>query len=151
MNKICLMGRLTANPELKTTSNGTAVTSFSIAVDRPYAGSDGSRPVDFIPCQAWRKTAEFISKYFGKGQMIALDGALQTRHYEDKNGNKRVAFEVVVEHAFFTGSKSQTQNASQQGNNQAAQAAAAPQSAPQQNGSTEYADYDAIEDDDLPF
>lgn len=109
MNKVILMGRLTTDPELKTTPNGTSVTSFSLAVDRNYVKQGGERKTDFINIVAWRQRAEFICKYFSKGQLIALDGSIETRSYVDKNGNNRTAFEVVVENAYFTGDKRNSQ------------------------------------------
>ena len=108
INNITIMGRLTATPELKTTTNGTSVTSFAVAVDRKYTLSGQERQTDFIDCVAWRNTAEFISKYFKKGEMIAVEGELQTRLYEDKHGNKRKAVEVVVSNVSFCGSKQQS-------------------------------------------
>jgi len=106
MNKIILMGRLTATPELRKTASDLSVTSFSVAVPRVYTKQGEERQTDFIDCVAWRNTAEFICKYFSKGNMIALVGTLQTRMYEDKNGNNRKAVEVLVENTYFTGSKS---------------------------------------------
>ncbi len=105
MNTICLMGRLTGDPELKTTPNGISVTSFRVAVDRAYRSKDQERQADFIPCTAWRGTAEFISRYFRKGQRIALQGSLQTRTYTAQDGSQRTAFDVVVDNAFFCESK----------------------------------------------
>ena len=105
LNNVVLMGRLTSLPELKQTSSGVEVTSFSIAVDRDYVRQGEERQTDFINCVAWRQTAKFITSYFRKGQMIAVTGSLQTRNYEDKNGNKRVATDVVVANASFCGSK----------------------------------------------
>ena len=95
MNKISLMGRLTATPELKQTQSGNSVVSFCVAVDRRFQGQDGKRETDFINCVAWRKTAEFIAKYFGKGRMIAINGAIQTRKYTDRDGKDRMATEVI--------------------------------------------------------
>lgn len=106
MNVVCLLGRLTATPEQKTTQNGVSVTSFSVAVDRAYQPKGAERQTDFINCVAWRGTAEFICRYFQKGQRIALQGSLQSRSYTDKNGNNRTVFEVVVDNAFFAESKS---------------------------------------------
>ena len=100
-NKAILIGRLTAEPELKYTQSGTAVVSFRLAVDRPYKGQDGQRQADFITIQAWRQTAEFIAQYFHKGDPIGIEGPIQTRSYEDKHGNKRTAVEVVADQAFF--------------------------------------------------
>lgn len=102
LNTVIIMGRLTATPELKTTNSGISVSSFKVAVDREY-GKD--KQTDFIPCQAWRGTAEFITKYFTKGQMIAIVGSLQQSSFTDKNGNKRTTYDVVVEKARFCGSK----------------------------------------------
>lgn len=106
INSVVLMGRLTADPELKNTNSGIEVCSFSVAVERPYKNENGEKQTDFINVTAWRQNAAFISKYFRKGQMIAIEGSIQTRSYEDKNGNKRTAFEVVVDRASFCGGKS---------------------------------------------
>ena len=105
LNTVIIMGRLTVAPELKSTQSGKLVTSFAVAVDRAYKGANEERQTDFIDCVAWTNTAEFISKYFHKGSLIAIVGRLQTRTYEDKNGNKRKATEVVIEQASFTGEK----------------------------------------------
>lgn len=106
INNVTLMGRLTAAPELKTTTSGTSVTTFCIAVDRRFQPKDGEKQADFINCVAWRSTAEFITKYFGKGDLIAVTGEIQTRKYQDNSGNNRVAVEVVIENASFCGGKS---------------------------------------------
>ncbi len=106
INCINIMGRLTAEPELKVTTNGTNVTTFTVAVDRQY--SKGEKQTDFIPVTAWRGTADFISKYFRKGQMIAVQGSLQTRKYQDRDGHNRTAFEVVAEQVSFCGEKKET-------------------------------------------
>ena len=103
MNQVVLMGRLTRDPELRRTQSGTAVTSFTIAVDRGFKDSDGERKTDFIDCVAWKGTGEFISKYFTKGQMMAVIGSLQIRDWTDKDGNKRRSAEVLVNRAYFTG------------------------------------------------
>ena len=94
-NIVVLTGRLTADPELKTTQSGLSVTSFSIAVDRRF-GSGEERQTDFINIVAWRQQAEFVAKYFKKGNLIGIEGSIQTRKYTDKNGNNRTAFEVVA-------------------------------------------------------
>lgn len=101
-NRAILIGRICQDLELKTTPSGISVTSFSIAVDRPMAKE---KTTDFISVQAWRQNAEFISKYFSKGKLIGIEGSIQTRNYDDKNGNKRTAVEVVADRAFFTESK----------------------------------------------
>ncbi len=110
INNVVLIGRLVATPELKYTPQQNSVTSFALAVERSYARQGEQRQTDFINCVAWRKTADFISKYFQKGNMIAVTGSIQTRNYEDKNGNKRTAIEVVVEQASFCGEKTSTNN-----------------------------------------
>jgi len=104
MNVVVLMGRLAADPELKTTQSGKSVTSFRIAVNRRYE----KNAADFIDIVVWEKTAEFVTRYFSKGSMIAVQGRIQTRNYEDKNGNKRTAFEVVADNVSFTGGKSES-------------------------------------------
>lgn len=107
MNQVVLMGRLTRPPELRKTRNGTDVAAFTLAVDRGYATGDGERQADFIDCVAWRGTATFICKYFGKGKLIAVTGRMQTRVWTDDEGNRHKATEVVVDNAFFTGEKRQ--------------------------------------------
>lgn len=104
MNAVAILGRLTADPELKSTQSGVNVCQFNVAVNRKYK-QNGERQADFIPCVAWRQTAEFVAKYFGKGRMIGVEGELQTRSFEDKNGNKRFVMEVVVSSASFAGDK----------------------------------------------
>ena len=106
MNVVCLLGRLTADPELRYTPNQVAVTNFSLAVDRRYAPQGQERQTDFINIVAWRQTAEFVTKYFRKGQRMALQGTLQVRQYTDKEGNKRTAYDVVADNVFFAESKS---------------------------------------------
>lgn len=103
-NLVVLTGRLTAAPELKTTQNGVSVCSFSIAVERRYKQGE-ERQADFINIVAWRQTAEFVSKHFNKGSMIGIEGAIQTRKYQDKDGNNRTAFEVVANNVQFVESK----------------------------------------------
>lgn len=104
LNKILLIGRLTDTPELKKTPSDISVTSFDIAVNRPK-NKDGEQTADFIPCVAWRGTAEFICKYFGKGSAIFIDGTLQTRTYEDKEGKKRKLYEVLANNVDFVEGK----------------------------------------------
>jgi len=108
LNKVILMGRLTADPEHKQTASGVSVTSFSLAVERSFSGKGKERETDFITIVAWRQTADFICKYFAKGRMVALEGSIQTRRYEDRNGNKRTAVEVVADHVYFTGEKKES-------------------------------------------
>jgi single-strand DNA-binding protein len=105
LNVVALMGRLTTDPELKHTQSNIAVTSFSIAVDRTFVKQGSERQADFINIVCWRGTAEFVCKYFKKGQLLAVDGSIQTRRYEDNQGNKRTAFEIVANNVHFAESK----------------------------------------------
>ena len=105
LNNITLMGRLVANPELRHTSTGLAVTSFTLAVNRDFARQGEERSTDFIDIVAWRNNAEFAAKYFSKGQLVAVVGSLQTRTYQDKNGMNRKVFEVVADRLHFAESK----------------------------------------------
>lgn len=111
LNRVILMGRLTADPELRKTASDLSVTSFTLAVDRNY-GKGADRQTDFINCVAWRQTAEFISRYFSKGRLMAVEGSLQVRNYVDKNENKRQAVEVLVDRAFFADSKNSAPSSS---------------------------------------
>ena len=120
LNVVVIMGRLTTQPELKTTSSGLSVSSFTVAVNRNYS-KDGNSQTDFIPCVAWRNNADFITKYFGKGQMIAIKGSLQQRNYQDKNGNNRTTFDVVVENADFCGKKENSDEQAQKLDNEVEQ------------------------------
>ena len=105
LNKIILMGRLTRDPELRRTQSGTAVTSFSIAVDRDFKSQSGEKETDFIDIVAWRNTAEFVSKYFTKGRMAVVEGRLQIRDWTDRDGGKRRSAEVIAENVYFGDSK----------------------------------------------
>ena len=129
LNKAILTGRLTDRVELKTTNNGVSVAQFPIAVQRNFKGSDGNYATDFINIVAWRNQAEFASKYFDKGSLITVVGSIQTRKYEDKNGNKRTATEVVAEEILFAESKSQSENKAGNSNMQ----------------------FEEVEDEELPF
>ena len=141
INKVVLIGRLTAQPELKKTANGVSICSFSIAVQRNYKSADGSYGTDFINVVTWRNTAEFVCKFFMNGQLIGIVGSLQSRNYEDKNGNKRTAIEVIADEAQFVESKRESANT-----------AAEPQTftAPPVAGGNEV-EFEEVEDDDLPF
>ena len=101
INSVVLMGRLTADPELRTTTTGKSVCSFRVAVDRGYSKNAEERQADFINVVAWENTANFVCRYFSKGSMIALQGSIQTRQYEDKTGAKRTAFEVIAREVSF--------------------------------------------------
>lgn len=105
LNKIFIMGRLTRDPELRRTQNGTAVAGFALAVDRDYKNADGTKETDFIEVVAWRSSAEFVSKYFTKGRMAIVEGRLQIRDWTDKDGNKRRNAEVVADNVYFGDSK----------------------------------------------
>lgn len=105
LNKCFFMGRLVADPELKSTNTGVPVCTFRIACDRDYKPKDGERETDFINIVTWRSTAEFVSEYFKKGRMIVVDGRLQIRPYTDRDGNKRTAAEVVADNVYFGDSK----------------------------------------------
>ena len=105
LNKIILMGRLTRDPELRRTQSGTAVTSFSLAVDRDFKSQSGEKETDFIDIVAWRSTAEFVSKYFTKGRMAVVEGRLQIRDWTDRDGGKRRSAEVVADNVYFGDSK----------------------------------------------
>ena len=108
MNKVILMGRLTRDVEMRQTPNGVSLARFSIAVNRRFAGRDAQQQADFINCVAWRQTGEFISRYFQKGSMIAVVGSIQSRSWDGQDGKKQYATEVVVDEAYFTGSRSET-------------------------------------------
>ena len=115
------MGRMVADPELKQTPNGVSVATFRLAVERNYQPKDSNeRLCDFISCVAWRQTGEFITRYFSKGSMIAIEGSIQTRQYQDKNGNKRTATVVIADQAYFAGSNSNESNQSNQSNQNSA-------------------------------
>ena len=105
LNRVVLMGRLVADPELKTTNSGVSVTSFRIAVDRSYVKNGEQRQADFFDIVAWRSSAEFVCKHFTKGSLIAVDGQLQTRQYQTKDGSNRSIVEVVADNVSFTGER----------------------------------------------
>lgn len=139
INSVVLMGRLTYEPELRTTSSGTSVMQLCIAVDRNYQASGQERQADFVDCVAWKQTAEFVSRNFHKGDMIAVTGEIQTRNYTDKNGNKRKAVEVIARNVSFCGGKKESNNTAFQ------------QPAPSY-ASADNSDFEEIvDDDDLPF
>lgn len=147
INMVALMGRLTFEPELRTTPSGVSVIRFQVACDRNYQRSGQDRQADFIDCVAWRQTAEFISRYFHKGSMIAVEGTIQTSNYTDKDGNKRKQIEVLANNVSFCGSKAE--NGSQ--GTQTAQNEQYTQGGMDINPDT--ADFEEIvdNDDDLPF
>ncbi|MEG1943440.1 MAG: single-stranded DNA-binding protein [Angelakisella sp.] len=105
LNKAILIGRLTTEPEKKTTSGDISVVNVTLAIDRAYKGESGERKADFIGCVVWRQQADFLCKYFHKGDPIGIEGSIQSRNYEDKEGNKRTAVEVQADNVFFVGGK----------------------------------------------
>lgn len=147
LNVVVLTGRLTADPEIRHTQSDLAVTSFTIAVNRRFVRAGEERQTDFIDIVAWRNNAEFVCKYFKKGQLIAVEGSIQTRTYEDKEGNKRKAFEVVANNVQFAESK-------KEGSSDFSQSSSAPKT---DNNTNSYSsgsdsDFQAVDsDDDLPF
>lgn len=150
LNVAAIMGRLTADPELRHTPNDVAVTTFTLAVDRSFARAGTERQTDFIDVVAWRNTAEFVCKYFQKGRMMAVTGSIQTRTYEDKQGNKRKAFEIVANDISFADSKRDNAGG-------AFSAAPAPQKpalnepAPAYSSGSNEDFEEILGDDDLPF
>jgi len=150
---IAAMGRLTHTPELRTTTSGKEVCSFDIACERSYS-ANGQRETDFLPCVAWGKTAQFVTQYFDKGSMIAVNGSLQTRKYQDKQGNNRTAYEIQVREVSFCGSKAenapsargfdeQTESYTREARN----AQSTPQAA--ENNTDDFAEIN--DEEDLPF
>ena len=160
MNKVVLMGRLTADPELKTTATGLSVVTFSVASDRNFSKSATEKQTDFFDVVAWRQTAEFVCKYFRKGQMILVCGSLQTRTYVDKNGSNHKVVELVADSVHFTGSKAESGAISSSygasynpGNEyqQPAQPSSQPQPAYSNGSDSDFINNDILSDDDLPF
>ena len=151
LNKIFIMGRLTRDPELRRTGSGTAVTSFSLAVDRDFKSQSGEKETDFIDIVAWRSTAEFVSKYFTKGRMAVVEGRLQIRDWTDKDGGKRRSAEVVADNVYFGDSKRDGGDTS--GYNSGYAPAPASRSAAPSNFSAGGSDFAEIGEDDgeLPF
>ena len=158
LNVVAIMGRLVADPELRTTPNGVNVASFRIACDRNFARQGEQRQADFIDIVAWRQQAEFVSKYFQKGSLIAIEGSLQSRQYQDKTGANRTAVEVVASNINFAGPKSSNagdgngyQNAAPSYQNAAPARPAAVEAAPSYSAGNAD-DFAVIDDsDDLPF
>ena len=136
MNKVILIGNLTRDPEKKSTPNGVSTTSFSVAVQRNYKNAAGGYDADFINCVAWRSTADFITQYFSKGQKICLEGSIQTRSYDDKNGAKRNVTEVNVDKAEFVGGKAEPKPETKE---------------PEQTALDGFEDFVPAPDEELPF
>lgn len=132
LNSVIIMGRLTRDPELRRTQSGTAVTSFTMAVDRDFKSQSGEKETDFIDVVAWRNTGEFAAKYLAKGRMAAVEGRIQVRDWQDKDGNRRKSVEVVADNVYFADSKRDSK--------------------PQESRTVDDQEFDEIEDDgDLPF
>lgn len=151
LNVAVIMGRLVADPELRHTANDIAVTSFRVAVDRSYARQGTERQTDFIDVVAWRQTAEFVCRYFTKGQMIAVSGSIQTRNYEDRQGNKRTAVEIVASDVSFTGSKRESGGAGAFDAPPPPQQPAFSEPAPAYSSGSSESFEEMLSDDDLPF
>ncbi len=141
MNKASLIGRLTRDPELRTTSTGRNVCQFSIAVNRTFTNASGEREADFINCVVWDKQAENLAKYQKKGNQIAVEGRIQTRNYDDKDGKKVYVTEVIAEEAYFADSKREGEANSPFGGNSGASF----------DANTAPNDFTQVTDDDLPF
>lgn len=148
LNNVTLMGRLTADPELKYTANETAYTNFTIAVERDYSGKSEEKATDFIDITAWRKSAEFVVKYFRKGQLIAVQGSVQTDTYEDKKGTKRKSVKVVANHLYFAGSN-QVDSAASSKKSSYKSKSEKPEEKYDEDGYDKFEDIP--EDEDLPF
>ncbi len=154
LNVAVLMGRLVADPELRQTPSGVSVTSFTLAVDRSYVKAGAERQTDFIDVVAWRNTAEFVCKYFRKGQLAAVQGSIQTRSYTDKEGNKRKAFEIVADNVHFAEPK---REAGAGGGSRPAEKAESHTPAQSEQPAPAYSngkadDFEEVpSDDDLPF
>ena len=143
INSVIIMGRLTYDPELRTTPNGISVVRFQVACDRNFSRSGEDKKTDFIDVTAWRQTAEFVSRYFRKGSMIAVEGSIQTDNFTDKDGNKRKSVQVVANNVSFCGSKAESGTTSNPVFSQPAPSYA----------SADNCDFEEIsdDDDDLPF
>lgn len=152
INTAVIMGRLTADPELRQTQSGISVTRFSVAVERPYS-KDGERQTDFLDVVAWRNTADFVCRYFVKGQMIALSGSIQTRAYTDRDGNKRKSVEIVADGVSFCGDKPERKAQTYDAEPASAEPAKPPEKPEPQYRQQSMDDFVDVpmSDDDLPF
>lgn len=143
LNCAVIMGRLVADPELRKTGTDISVTSFTVAVEKRFVKQGEDRGADYIDIVAWRQTAEFVTRYFHKGSMIAIQGTIQTRTYDDKNGNKRKAVEIVADNVSFCGSKAETGTVSRDDTMRADPAPS--------YSTADAGDFNEIPEDDLPF
>ena len=160
MNKVILIGRLTRDPEMRTTPSGIATTSFSIAVQRNYANAQGDREADFINCVAWRKQAENIAKYCTKGSQVAVDGRIQTGSYDGQDGQRHYTTDIVADNVTFLGSRNAGDTSASYGQSNASYqdempSYNEPQGMPSNDVSTDpfkdFGEEVALSDDDLPF
>ena len=152
LNHITIMGRLTRDPELRSTQAGVSVASFTVAVDRDFGGRDGGeKQTDFIDCVAWRQTGEFVSKYFRKGSMIVVSGRLQSRKWQDREGNNRTSWEVNADNVYF--GESRREGGDTYGNNDRAPAYNRNEPAKSSYSAPSYGSFSEMGDDDgdLPF
>lgn len=147
LNTIVLMGRLVADPELRTTNSGVSVTSFRLAVDRNFTRQGEEKQTDFFDIVAWRSTAEFVSRYMSRGQLIAVQGSMQSRRWQDKDGNNRISWEVQADNVYFAESKRDSANANRY--ESFAPAAKEEQSTYSSGGDSDFTPLPP--DDDLPF
>lgn len=150
-NRAILMGRLTRDPELKTTTSGINVCSFSIAVDRRFQTKGEERKADFFNIVAWRQQAEFVTRYFKKGNMILVEGELQTRQYTNKDGVNVNVTEIVADQISFTGSKSESGSGGYSSSGDPGYGAPPPESNSGASGSTSSADFSSADGEDYPF
>ena len=151
LNHITIMGRLVRDPELRSTQSGTSVASFTVAVDRDFGGRDGGeKQTDFIDCVAWRQTGEFVSKYFRKGSMIVVSGRLQSRKWQDREGNNRTSWEVNADNVYF--GESRRDGGDTTGYDRSSYSRSEPARKESNYSSNSYSSFSEMEDDgDLPF
>ena len=148
INRTVLVGRLTKDPELRRTANDIAVTSFTLAVNRPYTSQSGDREADFIQCVAWRRQAETVERFLSKGSLVGVEGRIQTRTYDDQDGNRKYITEVVCDSVQFLDTKSSSDNTQKSNNKTYSE-----QTSKKENQSQDIDDAsdDLISEDDLPF
>ncbi len=151
MNKVILIGRLTRDPEMRTTGNGTAVTRFTLAVSRPFQDQNGERGADFINCVAWRRQAENIAKYCVKGSQVAVEGRIQTGSYDAQDGSKRYTTDVVCDNCTFLGSKNGEANTHSMPSADFNEEAPMPTSDISEDPFKDFGEEISLSDDDLPF
>lgn len=151
MNKVVLIGRLTRDPELRTIANGTATTSFSIAVNRQFTNQNGEREADFINCVAWRRQAENIAKYCTKGSQVAVEGRIQTRSYDAQDGTKRYVTEVIADNVEFLGSRNASSSDSYQDNSQPMSSSDITTTDISEDPFKDFGQEVVLSEDDLPF